>query len=333
MSSTCSRSECTVAETGICLLNNPPESCPERIGSVGATIVPAETLTISSLPTPTERPRFPHSLTLSPDEIEPQTKRRYHHLIAILGPPDAGKTAILVSLYLLLANNKLDGYQIADSATMMAFDEISRGTRRWNKGSAPEQMTTHTELPDERTPGFLHLRLRRGSDAKLIDIILPDLPGEWTDSFIDQSRTDRLLFLQGSDAIWVTLDGEELTRLRQQVLHRTHLLFQRIAKFLAPTIPPVILVISHLDRGQPEQRNVDSLIGEANRHGIHLTIVNVASFSDVKAVQPGTGLLQLLAESLRAESDLSSPPFWPQSSLASQARFALRFRSQDSEAQ
>jgi hypothetical protein len=315
------------------LLNNPPESCPERIGLSGTAIVAAETLTIPSLPTPTERPRFPHSFTLSPNEIEPLTRRRYHHLIAILGAPDAGKTAILVSLYLLLANNKLKGYQIADSATMMAFDEISRGTRRWNKGNAPEQMTTHTELPDERTPGFLHLRLKRFSDTKLIDLVLPDLPGEWTDSFIDQSRTDRLSFLQGADTIWVTLDGDELARLRQQVLHRTHLLFQRIAKFLTPTIPPVILVISHLDRGQPEQRSVTSLTEEATRQGISLTIVNVASFSDSDNVQPGTGLLQLLGESLKIESDLVVPPFWPQVSQHLPARFVLRFQAQAPEAQ
>jgi hypothetical protein len=270
---------------------------------------------------------------MNPDEIEPLTKRRYHHLISILGAPDAGKTAIMVSLYLLLANNMLDGYQIADSATMMAFDEISRGTRRWNKGNTPEQMTTHTELQDERTPGFLHLRLKRYSDMKLIDLVLPDLPGEWTDAFVDQTRTDRLSFLRGSDTIWVTLDGEELARLRQQVLHRTHLLLQRIAKFLAPTIPPVILVISHLDRGQPEQRNVDSMMAEAKKYGISLTIISVASFSDVKDVPPGTGLLELLAESLKVGANLPVPLFWPRLSKDLPTRFAQRFKTQDSEAQ
>jgi hypothetical protein len=109
-------------------------------------------------------------------------------LAGILGSPKAGKTALLVSLYLLAANGKLEGYKIADSETMRGIDDISRGARRWNQGQVPEEMTIHTELADERTPGFLHLRLRRLNDGKMLDLLLPDLPGEWSDSLIDHKR-------------------------------------------------------------------------------------------------------------------------------------------------
>ena len=59
--------------------------------------------------------------------------QRYVRLVAILGEPAAGKTACLVSLYLLLARGRLEGFAFADSTTLRGFEEISRGARRWNR--------------------------------------------------------------------------------------------------------------------------------------------------------------------------------------------------------
>jgi len=76
----------------------------------------------------------------------------------------------------------------------MAFEEISRGARRWNEGHQPDQMTSHTELSSDRSPGFMHLRLRQTSTNESADILMPDLPGEWTTSLIESNRVDRLNF-------------------------------------------------------------------------------------------------------------------------------------------
>jgi Double-GTPase 2 len=325
---TCLRPECTVAETGRCLLNNDPATCPERT----ETSVPASSLAdISAIATPplespVERPRFPHSLAFNPEEIRSLTGCHYHFLAGILGSPKAGKTALLVSLYLLAANGKLEGYQIADSQTLMGIDDVSRGARRWNQGQLPEEMTIHTELADERTAGFLHLRLKRLSDGKILDLLLPDLPGEWSESFINHRRTDRLSFLKSADVLWLTIDGAELMKSRQQVLHRTQLLFQRIKAFLQPQAPKIILVISHLDRGEPEERSVKVLEAEAKRHGLALSIINVASFSDDPAVAPGTGLLELLMATFEAGAR-SRTAFWPDSERPNGGRNILRFRA------
>ena len=223
---TCLRPECTVAETGRCLLNNDPASCPERTGPPVQTpsLIDINTIAAPPLEKPVERPRFPHSLAFGPEEIRLLTGGRYHFLAGILGSPKAGKTALLVTLYLLAANGKLEGYQIADSQTLMGIDDISRGARRWNQGQGPEEMTIHTESADERTAGFLHLRLKRLNDGKMLDLLLPDLPGEWSDSLIDHKRIDRLSFLKSADVLWLTIDGADLIKSRQQVLHRTQLL-------------------------------------------------------------------------------------------------------------
>jgi hypothetical protein len=50
-------------------------------------------------------------------------------------------------------------------------------------------------------------------------------------------------------------------------------------------------------------------------------------------VPPGTGLLELLAESLKVGANLPVPLFWPRLSKDLPTRFAQRFKTQDSEAQ
>lgn len=325
---TCARPECTVAETGRCLLNNDPSSCPERTDSSGQafSLVDISGITTPPLEKPVERPRFPHSLAFSSEELRSLTGAHYHFLVGILGSPKAGKTALLVSLYLLVANGKLEGYQIADSQTLMGIDEISRATRRWNQGQIPEEMTIHTDLPDERTAGFLHLRLKRLNDGKMLDLLLPDLPGEWSDSLIDHKRTDRLSFLKSADVLWLTIDGVDLVKSRQRVLHRMQLLFQRIKAFLENHAPRIIVVISHLDRGEPEERSLKVLKDEAMRRGLDLSIINVASFSDEHNVAPGTGLLDLLRTTF--ETDASSrAAFWPDSERPTAGRYITRFRA------
>jgi hypothetical protein len=247
-------------------------------------------------------------------------------LVGILGSPKAGKTALLVSLYLLAANEKLVGYQIADCQTLMGIDDISRGARWWNQGQLPEEMTIHTELPDERTAGFLHLRLKRLNDGKTFDLLLPDLPGEWSEALINHNRTDRLSFLKSADVLWLTVDGADLLNSRQQVLHRTQLLFQRIKTFLGQYTPKLIVVISHLDGGEPEGRSVEALRKEATRYGLDLSIINVASFSDKQGVAPGTGLVDLVT----ATFETDAPPrttFWPDSERPNVGRYILRMRT------
>jgi hypothetical protein len=329
MVASCKKPDCTVAQTGICLLNNNADTCPERLlAEVDPDASDLSELTVPPpLSAPPRNPQFPSSLTLTPDALKEACGGRFFRLIGILGAPDAGKTAILVSLYLLLSRDSLEGFKYADSLSLLAFDEVSRGARRWNQGKPPEQMTNHTEPPDHRTAGFLHLRLR-DRKSETTDILLPDLPGEWSTSFVDSNRVDRLGFLKAADVIWLMIDGRQLIELpsRQQVLHRSSLLLQRISEFLGSNAPPVFIVISHRDLGNPSNASIQKLHAEAQRFGVPVKIVQVSSFSDNDLVAPGTGIAELVESSLAGASASSVEAFWPDSEAGTSKRHLLKFR-------
>ena len=215
MSAACCLEICTVADTGRCALEKDPTTCANRNQTVPISLVTgAGTLDAASndglpaavgigapvLNQPANLAKFPRSTTLDPDVISKMMSTRYVTVVGILGDPGSGKTACLASLYLLLANSQLTGWSFADSRSLMAFEETARGARRWNEGTPPEQMTVHTEMADDRRPGFLHLRLQREEDGRCVDLALPDLPGEWTKALVRSSRSDRLEFLRSADA-------------------------------------------------------------------------------------------------------------------------------------
>jgi hypothetical protein len=209
----------------------------------------------------------------------------------------------------------------------MAFEEISRGARRWNEGRPPEQMTNHTEPAAERTAGFLHLRMREISTDTPVDFLLPDLPGEWSTSLVDSNRVDRLGFLKSVDAIWLMLDGQQLIKpqTRQHSLHRTKLIMQRLATFLAPELPAMIIVISRRDLGTPGPEIMKNLEDEATRLGIVMMAVHIASFSDQGQVLAGTGIAELISKSINHPSS-THPVFWPDNAAVAGKRSALNFR-------
>ncbi len=300
----CQKQDCTVAQTGRCLLNNDPATCPER--SAGASEASPPTIADAQpLQAPASRPRFFPGLALDLEEATRLMARRYTHVIGVLGTPDAGKTAALVSLYLLLANAKLPGFSFADSDTVMALDALSRGARKWNKGVMPEQMTGHTELGNDRSPGFLHLRVRsQGGDRRKYDLLFPDLPGEWTTQLIDKNVHERFSFLARADAFWVVADGNALLDpvSRNHAVHRTSVLLDRIRQFTSTPRPRVCLVLTRRDsRSDVPSEAISRLSGEAERLSLVFEVFEVASFSDSDQVAPGSGLDGLLQRTLAAE--------------------------------
>lgn len=326
MAAGCRIPECTFAETGACLENNPPDSCPNRIKVEDvAEPISSDGTVPPPLSAPVGKPRFPSSLTLGMAEASGLMCQRYCRLIGILGAPDAGKTASMASLFLLLGREKLSGFRLADSRTIMALNEISQGARRWNQGSPPEQMTSHTELGPNRGAGFLHLRLKRAADNQVFDFLLPDLPGEWSDSFIDRNRYDRLNFLKAADTIWLMADGRGLSNpeTRLTVLRRLDLLMSRVAALVGRSVP-VLLVLSHRDSGEAAARNTETLRSSATAKGIDLDIVSIASFRRKGGeTAAGFGVSELIAKTIGAPP--ARPAFWPDSDQSAEHRQLLRF--------
>lgn len=313
MAKVCSEESCTVKETNVCLRNNDPEACPNRLEEIlGSAVSTAPIEFVPPLQEPEKNPSFPNSSTLSLSLLKDLMNKSYCNLVGIVGSPDAGKTALLVSLYLLLSKDKLESYSFLNSQTLTAFDEISKGARRWNDGQKPNQLTAHTERLDERNAGFLHLKILADGKNQGINLLIPDLPGEWSDELVDNGRVDRLDFLKRSDVIWIMVDGAKLKgkNTRQLVIHRTILLIKKISEFVVPA-PKLILVITHKDHGDPEESSIKSILDAANLMGLNLDVMGIASFAETDAIPPGAGISELITASLVKQSTTSE--FWPQS--------------------
>lgn len=316
MSAACTLEGCTVADTQRCALEKDPATCPNRVtavpltqGGTGARLGTNEGTDLGApvLDAPVENPSFPRSTTLGSAAIDEMMSGKYVTVVGILGYPESGKTACLASLYLLASNDRLTGWSFADSHSLMAFEEISRGARRWNGGELPDQMTVHTEMADDRLPGFLHLRLRRDADGRCVDLALPDLPGEWTKDLVATSRADRFEFLRAADVLWVVVDGRTLqsVELRQGVISRLGQLAGRLQAMLGESLPGVLLAITHRDKADIPATVLERVHAELWKNKVVATVVPVAPFSDHPDYKPGFGLVDLINASVAQKREAS----------------------------
>lgn len=327
---TCSNPECTIAQTGLCLLDHPEDECPNRLETIASDMDfdVSPLLDEPVLPTPDESPRFPSSAALGLQDVRALRGRSYGRIIGVLGAPDSGKTACLVSLYLLLAHDRLDGFSFADSKSLMAFDQLSRGARSWQDG-VPDQMTAHTELGNGRSAGFLHLKLVRKTDGCELNLFVPDLPGEWSTNLIEKDEGERLSFLRDADTIWLTIDGRSLTEnvQRRGAIHRLALLIERVAELVKPNIPMFRLVVTRSDQGQPLEETMQEIQSTAKKLGVDIAINLIASFSQSKDIRPGTGIANLIAESVA--TPINRDDFWPDAEGLTGYRSSLRISTED----
>lgn len=343
MSGSCTFEGCTVNETGICALERDPLTC-ENLAANDAANEPSadvrsngeilsnfgDRLGAAVLVQPDRASAFPSSRALGLEDLNVVMGTRYVNVVGILGDPESGKTACLASLYLLISHAKLEGWSFADSKSLTAFEEIARGARDWNHGRAPEQMTVHTELADDHSPGFLHLRLIRRSDGRRVDLALPDVPGEWTQMLVSSSRSDRLEFLKSAGVIWIVLDGRSLADIekRHGLIARVGQLAARLKTMFEGRTPRLIVAVTHHDLHVLEDSVAGRLRTELNRRGAEVEIVGVAPFSDQpENVPAGFGLAELINLTVGRVPD--RPPFWPSTKAVEGGRAYLSYRSSE----
>lgn len=282
MSGSCSFDGCTVDETGVCALERTPSTCDNRTNDAAANPTSADVedsdeiasksgdwLGAPVLDQPVRASALPSSRTLGLEELNALMGNRYVNVVGILGDPESGKTACLASLYLLISHAKLEGWSFADSRSLTAFEEIARGARDWNDGSAPAQMTVHTELADDHGPGFLHLRLIRLSDGRRVDLALPDMPGEWTQALVNTAQSDRLDFMKSAETIWIVLDGRSLADIekRHGLIARVGQLTGRLSTMLDGRPPRLLVVVTHHDLHVLDEKVASRLQAELARRG------------------------------------------------------------------
>ncbi|WP_273163640.1 TRAFAC clade GTPase domain-containing protein [Massilia timonae] len=344
----CTNENCTFNSTNSCVVGNPPEECSYRpvIGDSddpdfegdsheAKDIDDEAALSIDSglglggavLSAPDEDlPTFPASRTLGIPQANAMMESRPTCLVGIVGLAGAGKTAVLVSAYLMLAKGQFEGFSYADSETLRAFEEIARASRTWNKGNPPEQITSHTTLSNDREAGFLHLRLHSDTDGRLFDILLPDLPGEWSRALIDRSDEDRLSFLGAASVIWLMVDGRQFADDGRVAAarYRARLLIERLANLLETRRPNIIIVPTWQDKQPFPQEEADLLASYAAEFGFEVDTVPIASFSLNHDMEPGYGISKLFANSLAARP--GPPEFWPETEYNSEDRRMAAFR-------
>jgi hypothetical protein len=346
----CQNSSCTFSATNTCVLGNPPEDCENRplidgdddddvaedepgteeaeeetpvadaargSGVVGMPVLTAPDDGMRSLPA---------SRTLGIAQVNAIMENRPACLVGIVGLAGAGKTAALVSAYLLLSNGVFEGFSYADSDTLRAFEEITRASRIWQKGNPPEQITVHTTLSNDREAGFLHLRLRRDADDRIFDMLLPDLPGEWSRALIDRNDADRLEFLKSSSVIWMMVDGRQFANAARvtRARYRAKLLIERLADMLDGSRPRLMIVPTWQDKIAFPQAEADTLRECGRSFGFEVDLAPIASFSWDEDMEPGHGVADLFSRTLTAGPP--PPDFWPVTDRSADDRKLASYR-------
>jgi len=342
----CKNANCTFNATESCVVGNLPEECQYRLITGGSdnfelqsespdeaenigyeavvSIEPGLAGAVLSAPDE-DLPTFPPSRTLGISQANAMMEERPTCLVGIVGLAGAGKTAALVSAYLMLGQDQFEGFSYADSDTLRAFEEIARASRAWNKGDPPEHITSHTTLSNDREAGFLHLRLRRDADGHLFDILLPDLPGEWSRALIDRTDGDRLKFLGAASVIWLMVDGRQFVDDARvaNARYRATLLIERLADLLESR-PRIIIVPTWQDNQPFPQEEADLLARCGAGFRFDVDIAPIASFSWNEHMDPGYGIPKLFADSLAAKP--SQPEFWPETHYDNCDRRLAAFR-------
>lgn len=318
----CQKSECTVAETGICLLNNDPNKCPHFIDEKNEVITqPLVRKSPDDAISPAKR-RFHSGIELGTQDASEIMRSRYAHLIGILGPYNVGKTCFLASLYLLASCGNLGSdYIFAGSLTLQAFEDRVRNVRKWNRSHLPDQIVEHTHLSDDRNPALMHLALRETKGQRRhLDLLLTDLPGEWSKDLIDRAATaHRFKFLHRSDGIIFMVDGPLLAsnESRHTELMRAQLLLERLLKDvkIERTIP-LIFFISKCDTLDMQiPKGIQELKDYAENLGLKPSIVSGAAFSSKPSkFKNGKGVMESIKiivekESLPQPAQRTSPIF------------------------
>lgn len=312
----CVNKDCTIAATGKCLELHEPANCPNASAATSAP-------TLKNAIDPSNRAarKFPPSTELGLKDSLAITHGMYAHVIAILGATDAGKTCLLNALYLLASHGGLlPRFQFAGSLTLAGFELRTRRLRKWQNGQLPNQLAEHTTHADPRNPGLLHLSLSdRKNGSRRIELLLTDLPGEWTTGLIKQAqKAERFEFLQRADGLVIAVDGSRLRNAnnKRSELLNLEILVDRLADAvnLDRRIPIFFVSCKADSTGVDVPSGLDEVVKNAQDKGFVAQAVTIASFSKKPTVVANGYGIQSLVEAIidYAASNLPIPVVCPE---------------------
>lgn len=337
---TCDKSGCQVVDSGICLLSYPePSACPHyrdlTVDASAETPTPMRSEPTTPLPLPgSAARRFPAGLELGVEDAAEIMRARYSHVVGILGSWNAGKTCFLLSLYLMASRGALPtSHLFAGSRTLPGFEARARLLRKWKGGALPQKLADHTTLADPRQPAFLHLALRETGGAKrLMNLLLTDLPGEWSKNLVDRASTaDRFTFLRRADGILLIVDGSILTSAMQhsELQRSMHLLDRLVQSVGVDVATPLLLLVSKCDRLQMKRpAAVDDLEQHAKSLGFRPEVVLCAAFSTTpETVRNGMGVFEALEKILASTQTGKDEPSAEEAALGQRAFLDFQHRT------
>ncbi len=234
-------------------------------------------------------------------------------VIAILGEQDAGKTCLLVCLYLMIMSGDLEdaGFLFAGSRTLPGFESRARSGRRW-ADVKPERMSARTTLGEGRGAGFMHLDLIEIEGRIRHRLLMSDIPGEWTNNFIDsEAKAERLAFVKHSDAILITVDGRNLSGVpRFAEVEKNNTLIDRLAALVGARKPPVRILATRADMiGAENPPGLTEIVEYAMEQGFECEGMMLATYSGNADTPSGMGVIALLRFLLENSTlDSHNPP-------------------------
>ncbi len=323
----CKHENCTVAETGACILDHEDftKDCPDYLGLDNELNIPSPELIEDEL----EDKNSPSIEELSPDrkfwpgnemgyeDIEDLLLSTYGHVIGLIGLSGVGKTCYLISLYLKACSERFPLKELcfAGSKTLPGLEERSIRTRDWEDGRIPDELADHTILQDPRQPGFIHFKfLDRNNRKNIYNILFTDLPGEWYKKLIiDSTEGERLQFLKRADGLIIFIDGEKLSdpSKRHKEINQTGILIRRLKETIGINEEtPLEIVVSKVDvLGEKPVDGVDifhieEIKTQANRYGFNARLSCIASFSRCpEQIENGYGVEESLYSLLQRDME------------------------------
>lgn len=201
MKRVCLNPDCTLPEGGVCArageFSDPLTQCPN--------LVREEAETAGS-----EAPWSGRHM--SENDAEHLMYERPARVLGIVGPTSAGKTCLIVSLFLQLADGQCQefAYRFASSRSLFALHEKCNELGKWD-GQTSGTAMSHTSRD---LIGFIHLGLRPcSSENRHIDLLLCDISGEHFSSYTshaDEANQQRVAFLRRCDGFVLVVDAIDL---------------------------------------------------------------------------------------------------------------------------
>lgn len=297
---TCSQEDCEAGRTGTCARG---EATPSEC----SLFTPSTDKPEPQAAAPADHGRtFRSGIGLGYLDASELMRATPTFVVPIVGLSEAGKTCYLVSLYsLCLAGRLLPQLRFAGSTTLVGFETLIRGLRRWDNKARADRVVPHTSSQvTGREPSFLHLSLQETCDDHRLDILFSDVPGEWFEALIDRPASvadDKLGFIRRADSIAFLADGPRIMdpSSRHVELANLRYLFQRTSQgFLrhGNQVPAAILITKMDDVPETQHHEVRRLTAEVCSQYPHNweTFICAAVPEHPDVLTPGTGVKEAL---------------------------------------